>query len=140
MTYLTKHFTLDEFIKSETADKLGIDNTRPSVSAVIAMTRLAAVILQPLRDYLGAPIVINSGYRCQSLNKAVGGAYGSQHMAGEAADLSFPLGRDYLKKALDYIRYCTNYDQLIYYERGASSFLHVSYKHAGNRHQFITKQ
>lgn len=83
---ITKNFTLDELYASSTAARLHIDNT-PSEEIKEKLERLAKEILQPIRDKWGAPIVVTSGYRCPELNKAVGGAKTSQHLAGEAADI-----------------------------------------------------
>lgn len=82
-----KHFTLEELTKSETAQRLGIDNT-PTPQAIACLHQLADNVLDPLRDAYGAPIYVNSGYRCPALNRAVGGAAGSQHLTGEAADIT----------------------------------------------------
>lgn len=81
-----KHFTINEFIKSETAKKLKIDNTPPS-SAIQNIETLVAKILDPARNKFGKPIYITSGYRCPQLNKAVGGTKNSYHLQGRAADL-----------------------------------------------------
>ena len=56
------------------------------------MKTLLIVLLQRLRDRVGKPLVINSGYRCQKRNKAVGGASNSQHLYGTAADIKVPVG------------------------------------------------
>lgn len=82
-----KHFTLDELTRSATARRLGIDNT-PTRQATANLKQLVANILDPLREAYGAPIYVNSGYRCPALNRAVGGAAGSQHLTGEAADIT----------------------------------------------------
>ena len=81
------HFTIRELTRSETAIRLGIDNTPPSW-AVENMERLIKTVLDPARDALGAPVIVNSGYRCESLNRAVGGVARSYHLAGRAADLT----------------------------------------------------
>lgn len=82
-----KHFTLDELTRSATARRLGIDNT-PTRQAAVNLERLVDNLLDPLREAYGAPIYVNSGYRCPALNRAVGGAAGSQHLTGEAADIT----------------------------------------------------
>ena len=80
-----KYFKLSEFINSSTAKRLCIDNT-PSFEIVDNLNRLADY-LDGIRAKLGKPILISSGYRCQMLNKAVGGVVNSQHQKGLAADL-----------------------------------------------------
>ena len=88
---LSKNFTYEEFIRSSTAERMGIDNrpkTKEEEKKVIENLRnLCLEVLQPLRDYVGAPVHINSGYRCKALNLAVGGVKNSQHSRGEAADI-----------------------------------------------------
>lgn len=81
-----KYFTIRELTKSPTATRKGIDNT-PSDSGRAWLVRLTENILDPLREAYGKPIIVTSGYRCPELNKAVGGATGSQHMLGQAADI-----------------------------------------------------
>ena len=81
------HFTVRELTRSETAVALGIDNTPPP-EAVKFMQRLIDEVLDPARRRLGAPIKVNSGYRCRELNRAVGGAARSYHLSGRAADLT----------------------------------------------------
>ena len=86
---LSENFRLKEFVESQTADQQGIDN-RPDWEAVINLRNLCREVLQPLRDYEGKPIHVNSGYRCPELNEAVHGVGDSQHLYGEAADLHVP--------------------------------------------------
>lgn len=83
---LSKDFTLEELISSNTARARKIDNT-PNQVTHIKLHRLANEILQPIRDSWGKPIKVTSGYRCPKLNAAIKGAKTSQHMNGEAADI-----------------------------------------------------
>lgn len=85
---LTDHFTLEEFTLSQTAARLGLDNT-PSDEVIEALTRTAHG-LEMVRALLQAPILISSGYRAPLVNRAVGGAANSQHIVGEAADFTAP--------------------------------------------------
>lgn len=82
---LSEHFTLDELTISESADRLGLDNT-PTNEALMNLKRLAA-FLEQVRAALGKPIKINSAYRAPAVNKAVGGSTTSQHCFGCAADI-----------------------------------------------------
>ena len=82
-----KYFTFDELSRSDTATRLNIDNT-PSPAARSNLAALTDNILDPLREAWGKPITVNSGYRCPALNKAVGGSATSQHMSGQAADIT----------------------------------------------------
>lgn len=86
---LSPDFTLAELLHSQTAIRRGIDNT-PTSAIVAELQRLAREILQPLRDQLGRPIVVSSGYRSPALNRAVGGSPNSAHMQGRAADITCP--------------------------------------------------
>ena len=93
-----RHFTLHELIKSDTADKLGIVNV-PNFEQVSMLQMFVDDCLEPLRKLAGRPIYITSGYRCQALNKAVGGVSGSYHQIRDgncAADIS--LGSSALNK------------------------------------------
>lgn len=85
---LTEHFTLDEFVRSVTAERLHIDNTPPE--ALIDELRETAQMMERVREMLGAPIVISSGYRCPTLNRAVGSKDTSAHMVGRAVDFTCP--------------------------------------------------
>ena len=82
-----KYFTIKELTRSTTAELRGIDNT-PSQQVINNLTALVENVLDPLREAWGAPIHVNSGYRCAALNKAVGGVPTSQHILGEAADIT----------------------------------------------------
>lgn len=84
---LTEHFHLSEFVRSETARRLGIDNSIDDPEIISNIRNLCERVLEPLRAFAGCPIIINSGYRCPQLNAAVGGSRRSQHMKGEACDI-----------------------------------------------------
>lgn len=86
MMNLSKHFTLDELIKSPTAQRKNIKNI-PNAEELENLQRLVDNILEPLRQHYGRPIIITSGYRCEKLNKLVGGSATSQHRLGQAADI-----------------------------------------------------
>ena len=82
-----KYFTIKELCKSSTATYKGINNT-PNSEIVNNLEQLVDNILDPLRENYGKPIIVNSGYRCDILNKAVGGSSTSQHKYGLAADIT----------------------------------------------------
>ncbi|MCH5225263.1 MAG: peptidase M15 [Muribaculaceae bacterium] len=84
---LSQNFTLEEMIYSPTARLRGIDNT-PDTAQLENLKNLCQKILQPIRDRLGAPLRVTSAFRSRRLNNAVGGAKTSQHLFGEAADIS----------------------------------------------------
>ncbi len=81
-----KYFTIEELCKSRTATEKGIKNV-PDATEKARMVLLVDKILDPLREAWGAPIIVTSGFRCDKLNKLVGGATNSQHRRGEAADI-----------------------------------------------------
>lgn len=89
MTRLSPNFTLAELTRSQTAARLGLDNT-PTPAVVAALAALCVHVLEPLRARVGGPLVINSGYRSPAVNKRIGGAATSQHALGEAADIERP--------------------------------------------------
>ena len=83
---LSKNLSLKEVVKSNTASRLGIDNT-PEDWEIENLKAVAENVFQPIRDHFGVPIAVSSGYRGKQLNKAIGGSKYSQHMVGEALDL-----------------------------------------------------
>lgn len=133
---LTEHFTLSEFVRSETAENKHIDNT-PSQEVVDNLRALCRNVLEPARVAFGEPIYITSGYRCPVLNKAVGGKPTSQHLRGEAADLQV-RGIENLRKLYKLINDHGVFDQLLYESNKAGAkWVHVSYASYGNRRQAI---
>ncbi len=132
---LSKNFSLSEFTRSDSAQKLGIDNTGVSTEQLLNLAYLCHMVLQPLRDKFGL-IMITSGLRCPELNKALGGAQNSQHLLGEAADIHLPtkeIGLEYL----NFLKTLPVIDQLIW-ERSAlgTYWIHVSASRLGkNRRQ-----
>ena len=141
---LSQHFTLWEFLRSETALKRGIDNEDITEVQLQNMQALCEKVLQPVRDHFGVPIIITSGYRCPDLNDAVKGATSSQHMKGEAADFKIKVDNTKGVKLYDlYLWMVDNlsFDQLIWEVRdgGRRKWIHVSYKNEkANRQQVFT--
>lgn len=123
---LSKNFTLAELCATST----GVKNT-PTQDVVNNLTHLVEEVLQPLRDLYGKPITINSGYRCEALNKRVGGARTSQHMTGQAADITTRTKQG--NRELFAILETMEFDQLI--DERDMSWIHVSLKTEGNRNQ-----
>ena len=121
---ISENFTWSEMQRSETARRMGIDNTVPEGPARQAVVLLVTRVLQPLRKAWGRPLVINSGYRSPELNEAVGGVPGSQHVRGEAADIAAP---DPLLLAQTAVRSRIPFDQMILY----STFVHISHRPRG---------
>lgn len=137
---LAKNFTLNELLKSATADRMGIENWPKSEIVLVNLTNVANHILQPVRDQFG-PVRVNSGYRGPELNKAVGGSSKSQHCHGEAADFECSrVGNYTLAK---WVSENLEFDQLIleFYQQGkpSSGWVHCSYKTDGsNRGKIMT--
>jgi hypothetical protein len=128
---LTAHFTLEELTFSSTAQRLAIDNT-PSLETVARLTMLA-MGLEKVRALLGAPMHIDSGYRCPALNKAVGGVAASAHVDGYAADFICPEYGASLQVARAIAGSDIAFDQCI--QEG--SWVHVSFD-PRMRHQALT--
>jgi hypothetical protein len=84
---LSKHFSLEEFIVSPTANRLNINNV-PGDEELENLKTLVSEVLEPLREAYGKPIRVTSGFRCKKLNDAIGGSKSSQHMLGQAADIT----------------------------------------------------
>lgn len=83
----SRYFTLAELTRSATAKQLNLDNA-PTPEVVASLQALVTHVLDPLRQLCGQPIYVSSGYRSPELNAAVRGATNSQHMKGEAADIT----------------------------------------------------
>lgn len=131
---LSNNFDLAEFVKSDTATRLGIDNT-PTFQEVENIARLVVNVLQPLRNAYGKPITVNSGYRCPALNKAVGGSTTSSHMKGEAADITAG-SKEENKVLFELVKKLNlSFDQLI--DEKDFSWVHVSYRKGNNRNQIL---
>lgn len=131
---LSDNFTLSEAIESQTATRLGLDNT-PSDEAIMNLRRVARDILEPIRREFG-PFSPTSWYRSPALNKAIGGATKSQHMAGEAVDIKLPRCT-----SLGLFLWCRDrinvYDQCIleFWTKGQdnSGWVHISKTYEKNR-------
>lgn len=132
MTY----FSISELTYSSKARELHIDNTPFSLTVIDNLTNLVESLLDPIREMWGKPLHVNSGYRCLALNKAVGGKPTSQHLKGEAADITAGSKADN-KKLFEMIKASgLVYDQLI--DEYGFSWIHISLKRdGGNRKQII---
>ena len=135
------HFTMEELCASETAKKKGINN-KPNAQQMINLVYLTAYVLEPLRVAMKEPIKIGSGFRCEALNKAVGGVSNSQHMKGQAVDLCIDGDIKKGKKWFEYIKNHLPFDQLIWEKnpKTGSYWVHVSYVYPDfgkNRRQVI---
>lgn len=139
MIDLTKwrYFNPSEFLYSRTAVEHGIDNSPKEYEWVMDnLNALVVDVLDPIRERMGCPIIVNSGFRCAQLNRLVGGSLYSQHMYGEAADITCSKASNN-QAMFNYIQSMRlPFDQLIEYD--CYDFLHVSHKRIGyNRHQVL---
>lgn len=132
-----KYFSVSELVKSATADRLKINNT-PTPAIEMNIKYLIEAVLDPLREAYGRPVYVSSGYRCDALNKAVGGAKNSQHKTGLAADI-------YVKGETNAVLYNLlkrgniAFDQLIL-EKGTvrnPQWVHVSINRLNNRREIL---
>lgn len=137
MTQLSTHFYLSELTQSRTAARRGIDNT-PSEKIRNQLKEATQQLFQPMRDLLGKPVLVSSGYRCPALNRAIGGAKNSTHMHGYAIDFTCPaFGTprqivEFLHTAL--AKQGIKFDQIILeFPDTASSWVHIGYKSADGR-------
>ena len=120
-----KYFSISEMTRSDTAKRLGIDNT-PSDSIKKNLTLFIEKVLDPIREDWGSPIIVSSGYRCPELNKAVGGVKTSGHMYGFCADLQV---KSDLRKISNFViewmkEHQMKWDQIIWEKSGNVTWLH----------------
>jgi zinc D-Ala-D-Ala carboxypeptidase len=135
MDNISKHITLHEATHSPTGAARGIRNL-PTEEHLENMKLLAEKVFEPLRNWYGKPIKINSFYRSKALNEAIGGSKTSQHSFGQAMDIDTSSDN---KKLFDYIRENLEWDQMIW-EFGNDEnpdWVHVSYKSSGNRREIL---
>ena len=139
MTQLSTNFSLHELSKSETALRMGFDNT-PDEEATENLRLLCEMVLQPVRDHYGKGVKVNSAYRSPESNAAVGGSKTSDHCKGMAADIEIPgvANADLAQWIMDNL----DYTQLIleFYTPGIpdSGWVHVSYDPANLKKQELT--
>lgn len=135
---ISKHLSLAEVVRSETAKRRGISNT-PTAEHLENFKLLAENVFEKAREHFKVPIHISSGYRSAELNRAIGGSRTSQHSKGEAIDIDMDDSRSKVTNAdiYNYIKDNLEYDQLIW-EFGTDSnpdWVHVSYSKTKNRKQ-----
>ena len=125
-------------VRSDTANAKGIDNT-PTQEIIDNLKELAENVLQPIRDKLGKPITINSGYRCEELNKAVNGVANSEHKSGHACDMTIGTINDN-KKLFDLIKTMIENKEIscrqLIFENGGK-WIHISYNRNDLKNQIL---
>lgn len=129
-----KYFSINELAASREAVRREIDNTPPP-EVRRKLNGLIVNLLDPIREAWGAPILVNSGFRCPVLNKAVGGVPTSQHVRGEAADITAG-SQEKNRRLFDMIATgAFPFDQLI--DESDYAWIHISYKPSGARRQIL---
>ena len=129
---LSPHFNLEELIHSDTAVRLGIDNT-PTVEVIDNLTFLAGE-LEYVRDILGHPMLVSSGFRCNALNDHLGSKRTSSHTQGLAVDFICPSFGNPHSVVSAIVMANINYDQVILeYDR----WVHLSFKQVDPRKQAL---
>ena len=125
---ISNHISYKESIKSNTAIRKGIDNI-PGQYELTNMQIIAEKIFEPLRNWVGGPIAINSFYRSKELNSIIGGSSKSQHCEGRAIDLDDTYGYKTNAEMFNYIKDNLNFDQLIWEfgNKENPDWVHVSY-------------
>ena len=135
---LSNNFSLNELIRSQTAERKSIDNT-PSAEHQENLKSLCTNVLQPIRDHFGKVVTVSSGYRSPELCIAIGSKITSQHAKGQAAD--FEIFGVSNKVLADWIHNNINYDQLILEfwspEDPNKGWIHCSYSRDNNRKQYL---
>ena len=113
MRNISKHVSYKEGVRSNTALRLGIENT-PGAEQLEKMEIVAKEVFEPLREWVGGPIKVNSFFRGEKLNKAVGGSTKSQHMSGQAMDIDDGFGHRSNADMYGFIKENLNFDQMIW--------------------------
>jgi hypothetical protein len=139
---LSKHLSLAEVTRSETAKRKGVSNM-PTPEHLEHFKLLADTMFEPIREHFKVPIHLSSGYRSKELNKAIGGSLTSQHCTGEAIDIDMDGSASGVtnKQVFDYIKNNLSFDQLIF-EFGTNAnpdWVHVSYESTGKQRKQVLK-
>jgi len=125
---ISKHLSLKEATKSNTATRLEIKN-EPRELDLVRMIEIAEKVFEPLREWVGGPIKVNSFYRSPELNSAIGGSTSSQHCIGCALDIDDTFGHKTNAQMFDYIKNNLDFDQMIWEfgDDDECDWVHVSY-------------
>jgi hypothetical protein len=137
---LSKHLSLAEVTRSETAKRKGVSNM-PTPEHLENLKLLAEKVFEPIREHFKVPIHISSGYRSKELNKAIGGSSSSQHLLGQAIDIDMDGSASGVtnKQVFDFIIKNLDFDQTIaeFPKNGNLSWVHVSFSKKQNRKQIL---
>ena len=136
---VSKHISMKEAVESYTAKRRGIKNV-PSEYELVNMTAVAENIFEPLREWVGGPIKINSFFRSVELNQAIGGSSKSQHCQGRAIDIDDTYGWKTNAEMYHWVKENLDFDQMIW-EFGTDEnpdWVHISYvSQDGNRNRCL---
>ena len=135
MKRISKHISYKEATYSDYAKKYKIAN-KPNEEHIDSMELLAEKIFEPLREWVGCPIRVNSMFRSEKLNSALKGSKTSSHMKGEAMDITSMGGKSNLEM-FHWIKDNLEFDQLIWEFGKEPKWLHVSYSAVKNRKQIL---
>ena len=138
MEMISNHINYFEATNSPTATAKGIKND-PNIDQLKAMRLVAVKCFEPLRMWANVPLSINSFFRGEALNKAIGGAASSQHCKGEAIDID-GKGKISNAKIFHFLKENVEFDQMIneFPVNGEPAWVHISYSERGNRGQILT--
>ena len=135
MKRISKHISYKEAVGSNYAKQSGIKN-KPNEEQVENMKLLAEKVFEPLREWVDAPIKVNSMFRSKELNSAIKGSLKSSHLNGEAMDITSMGGKSNLEM-FHWIKDNLEFDQLIWEFGKEPKWLHVSYSAVKNRKQIL---
>lgn len=131
----SEFFTLEELTKSSTAKRLKIDNT-PNAEVLKNLQYGVDMVLDPLRRIIQKPIIITSGYRCEKLNKAVGGVSNSWHQLGNAADIHI-ADEENAREIFEILKTLPSVDTILFEHSSNSQWIHVQWNMAKTpRHHY----
>lgn len=131
----SEFFTLEELTKSSTAKRLKIDNT-PNAEILKNLQYGVDMVLDPLRRIIQKPIIITSGYRCEKLNKAVGGVSNSWHQQGNAADIHI-ADEENAREIFEILKTLPSVDTILFEHSSNSQWIHVQWNMAKTpRHHY----
>jgi hypothetical protein len=131
---ISQNFTLEELLRSETDSRKNVaEQWTPSDAVKDNLKKLCDNVLEPLRSFVGKPLIITSGYRCKRVNKLVGGSPTSQHTEGKAAD--FHVSGMTVESLFKFIiNLDLEFDQII---QEFDAWVHISFNAGKNRNEIL---
>ena len=138
MKRISKHISYKEAVGSNYAKQKGIKN-KPNEEQVENMKLLAEKVFEPLREWVGCPIKVNSMFRSKELNSAIKGSLKSSHLNGEAMDITSMGGKSNLEM-FHWIKDNLCFDQLIWEFGKEPKWLHVSFSKNNRQQVLVTKK